>query len=288
MTHRLKGRSGGRTVTKQNTKNAEYTSLIDMLTITIITAAAVYFLLFSVPRIIYAYTGNDEGTDYEQTYRAEKLLNGYRDVSLDFFGEYEEDPELLVDILPYPEYNSDSNYYMYSGVYSQGSLAAGRAWRHAFDLARSGAIHGASTGYQCTFFAQMWFYDIYGFNSSGNGGSGDGKNFAYKVYQTHTYRDEEGKLRHWFELGKEPKTMGIISVSGIANESGHVICVDEVDYVNNTITISDGNYRNNGEARIRVTMTLDQFYRTNPGRYTFVNPTLELLETMKNDESSEN
>ena len=75
--------------------------------------------------------------------------------------------------------------------------------------------------------------------------------------------------------------MGIISISGIANENGHVICVDEVDYANDMITFSDGNYMNKGEVRIRVTMSLSEFYRTNPGRYTFVNPTLELLETLK-------
>ena len=285
MTRRKNRSNGIRPVTKKNTENSGHTALIDILTITIITAAAAYFLLFSLPHIIYAYTGSDGQIDYEQTYHAEKLLKGYRDTSLDFFGEYEEEPELIENILPYPIYHSVSNYYMYSGVYSAGSLPARKAWAHAYDLARKRLIHGASTGYQCTFFAQMWFYDIYGFNSSGNGGSGDGRNFAYKVYQTHTYRDEEGNLCHWFELGSEPKTMGIISISGISNESGHVICVDEVDYVNNTITFSDGNYRNKGEARIRVTMTLDQFYRTNPGRYTFVNPTLELLETLKENET---
>ena len=287
MTRRKNRSNGAKPVTKKNTKNAEHSSLIDILTITLITAAAVYFLLFSLPHIIYAYTVSDDQIDYDRTYHAEKLLKGYRNVSLDFFGEYEEEPELIENILPYPIYHSASNYYMYSGVYSVGSLPARKAWAHAYDLFRQRKIHGASTGYQCTFFAQMWFYDIYGFNSSGNGGSGDGKNFAYKVYQTHTYRDEDGKLCHWFELDSEPKTMGIISISGISNESGHVICVDEVDYVNNTITFSDGNYRNKGEARIRVTMTLEQFYRANPGRYTFVNPTLELLETLKENESAE-
>ena len=287
MTYRKNRRSSLKTAVKQNTKQTEYTALIDILTIAIITVAAVYFLLFSVPRIIYAYTSSEDRIDFEQTYHAEKLLNSYKATCLDFFGEYEEDPELIENILPYPVYHSANNYYMYSGIYSLGSLPARKAWAHAYDLYRQRLIHGASTGYQCTFFAQMWFYDIYGFNSSGNGGSGDGKNFAYKVYQTHTYRDEDGKLCHWFELGSEPKTMGIISISGISNESGHVICVDEVDYVNNTITFSDGNYRNKGEVRIRVTMTLDQFYRTNPGRYTFVNPTLELLETLKESESAE-
>lgn len=287
MKFRKNEKNGVKTAVRQNTKNTEYIPLIDILTIAIITAAAVYFLLFSLPHIIYAYTVNDDQIGFEEIYHADKLLKGYTDVSLDFFGEYEEEPELIENILPYPVYHSASNYYMYSGVYSVGSLPARKAWAHAYDLSRKRLIHGASRGYQCTFFAQMWFYDIYGFNSSGNGGSGDGKNFAYKVYQTHTYRDEEGKLCHWFELDSEPKTMGLISISGISNESGHIICVDEVDYVNNTITFSDGNYRNKGEVRIRVTMTLEQFYRTNPGRYTFVNPTLELLETLKEDESAE-
>ncbi|MBQ6478504.1 MAG: hypothetical protein IJI44_03955 [Erysipelotrichaceae bacterium] len=281
MTRRKNRRNGLKTVIVEKRKQTENPSLTDMLKIAIITTAAVYFLLFSVPRILYAYSGSDARIDFEQTYHAEKLLYGYMDTSLDFFDEYEEEPELIENILPYPIYHSVSNYYMYSGVYSLGSLPARKAWAHAYDLARQGLIHGASTGYQCTFFAQMWFYDIYGFNSSGNGGSGDGKNFAYKVYQTHTYRNEEGKLCHWFELGKEPKTMGIISISGIANENGHVICVDEVDYANDMITFSDGNYMNKGEVRIRVTMSLSEFYRTNPGRYTFVNPTLELLETLK-------
>ena len=213
MTRRLRRCNSIKPVTGKKRKETENPSLTDMLTITILTVAAVYFLLFSVPRIIYAYTANDDRIDFEQSYQAEKLLNGYMDMSLAVFNEYEEDPE-LIEVLPYPIYHSASNYYMYSGTYTLGTIPARKAWAHAYDLFRQRKIHGASTGYQCTFFAQMWFYDIYGFNSSGNGGSGDGKNFAYKVYQTHTYRDEEGKLCHWFELDSEPKTMGIISISG--------------------------------------------------------------------------
>ena len=72
-------------------------------------------------------------------------------------------------------------------------------------------------------------------------------------------------------------TMGIVSIYSSTNPDGHVLCVDEVDYFNNTITVSEGNVSGYGDVRIRQTMSLDTFYYLNPGYKVYVNPTPELI-----------
>lgn len=236
-------------------------------------------VIYSIPVVTSVYADPAAETTPERLYEAEKVFYLYQQHAN---GIVDDEKKMdLIDVLPSPVYHSESNYYLYSGTYAQWQLPARKAWAHARSLYYQGLIHGSSFGTQCTFFAQMWFYDIYGFNSSGNGATGNGKNFASTVYQVNTYYDENGILKHWFEYGKGPQTMGIVSVSYPSNEAGHVICVDEVDYLNGMITISDGNITNNGDVRIRQTMTLSRFYSLYPGHYTFVNPTKELLETMK-------
>lgn len=183
----------------------------------------------------------------------------------------------MEDLTVKPKYISNSNYYLYSGKFSAYSTPANRTWAHAYDLYYNGYIHGSNAGRWCTFFAQMWFYDVFGFNSSGNYATGDGKDFAYTVYQTATYYDEDGNLKHYFELNDHPETMSIVSVY-MSREEGHVLCVDEVDYENGTITISEGNPSGTGDVRIRETMSLDRFYSLNPGYKVYATPTEELLK----------
>ena len=129
----------------------------------------------------------------------------------------------------------------------------------------------------------MWFYDVYGFNSTRNMSSGNGGDVAYRVYVANTYYDEDGNLKHYFRISKEPESMSILSINGMSNPYGHVICIDEFDHENNMITFSDGNCTNRGDMRIRVTMSYDEFRRKNPGIYTFAVPTEELLELVQND-----
>ena len=175
-------------------------------------------------------------------------------------------------------YHSDCNYYMYSGHYSGSSVPGRRTWAHAYDLYYSGKIHGATAGRWCTFFAQMWFYDVFGFNSSGNSAAGNGNTFASVIYSTAVYRDEEGNLKHYFRYTDHPETMSICSIYRSSLPEGHVLCIDEVDYENGTITVSEGNCNGVGDVRIRQTMTLSQFYANNPGYKVYVTPTEELLK----------
>ena len=175
-------------------------------------------------------------------------------------------------------YNTQSTIYENEGYFAAGNSVTYAVYNHAKYLFNNGCIHGTDIGYWCTFFAQMWFYDVYSFNSSGDNPSGDGFEFATTVYQTHTYYDKEGNLCHYFSLDDKPKAMGLVSTKYTYNESGHVLCVDEVDYTNNTITISDGNYDGEGGIRMHVTMSLEQFYSEMGYQTVFVNPTLELIE----------
>ena len=255
-----------RSLKEKDSLNLEYIYIKGILVI-----YAVLILPFVLPSLVLAEENQELAGNIVD---AEVYMNVYRSISLRMIEE-EEYPEFEV---VEPDYNTDCNYYLYSGYYSFYEKPAQKVWRHALDLYRKGLIHGANPNYQCTFFAQMWFYDIYGFNSTGNRASGNGKDLAYRIYQTNVYYDEEGNLQHYFELSSKPKSLSILSISGISESSGHVICIDEVDYENNTITFSDGNVTNSGDVRIRITMDIDEFYRENPGRYVFATPTLELLQ----------
>ena len=62
---------------------------------------------------------------------------------------------------------------------------------------------------------------------------------------------------------------------------GNLSRKDEVDYLNDTITISEGNAYGSGDVRIRHTMSLSQFYALNPGYRVYVNPTPELINMIK-------
>ena len=232
--------------------------------------------IFVLPYVVLAE--DNENVDIDNIVEAEKYLNNYRNLNLNDNSNQEE----FVIEEDTIEYNTDCNYYMFSGYYSYGERITQRVWNHSLDLYRQGLIHGAFP-YQCTSFAQMWFYDVYGFNSTGYGPSGNGGDMVYKIYGTHTYYDEEGNLKHYFELSSEPKSMSILSISGMSHPSGHVICIDEVDDKNGTITFSDGNVTNNSDIRIRVTLTMDEFRRQNPGYYVFATPTDELLQLIRDN-----
>ena len=229
-------------------KRFEHKALTYILTVNILFLMIVGIAFFSVPKMIHAYAvSKNNKTDFAMD-RAEKTMINYRNVSLTPFEEEERTLEDHFNIFPAPSYPEEI------------SSTAGR-W--------------------CTFFAQMWFYDQFGFNSSGNTPTGSGAQFASTVYQTAVYYDEEGVLQHYFEYGDKPMTMGIVSVSNSYNPEGHVLCVDEVDYLNDTITISEGNAYGSGDVRIRHTMSLSQFYALNPGYRVYVNPTPELINMIK-------
>lgn len=250
----------------------ELTHIIFAVIICIIT----YFSVFTKPSYIYASTIKPVSNGLEQN-EAEYILTQYSDNLLHAFEQNQPDKEEILQNQKI-QYNSDVNWYLYQGYYTVNSLPASKAWSHALNLYNSGLIHGSTTSYQCTLFAQMWFYDVYGFNSSGYGPTGNGDTFALKVYETAVYYDENGELHHLFKLDDHPESMGIVSIS---SSSPHVLCVDEVNYQNSTITISDGNVNGSGDVRIRVTYSLSEFYAVNPGSYIFANPTQVLLEMLR-------
>ena len=270
-------------------RNSERKALTYILTVNIVVAAVIMIANFSLPRIIEAYSvSHSNKTEYEAD-TAEYVLNSYRNTSLAMIEETQM-PETIEDFFnffPQPEYPEDVDFYELEGWFSAGSSVTRAAWKHAYDLYYSGKIHGASLGHWCTLFAQMWFYDMFGFNSSGNSFSGDGVQFANVVYDNAVWYDEDGVLHHYFEYGDKPMTMGIISIKIPHLAEGHVICVDNVDYFKKTITISEGNATGNGDIRIRTTMSFDRFYALYPGQKTYINPTPELIALRSESKSEE-
>ena len=260
-------------------KNSQRKALSYILAINILLLTIIVIALFSLPEIIEAYAiAQNNRSDYAVE-KADQLLRSYHDITMKVFEEDEwlNSIEAHFAIFPEPSYPEDVEFYENTGWFSPGSNTAYRAWRHAYDLYYAGKIHGATAGRWCTFFAQMWFYDMFGFNSSGYSPTGSGASFASTVYNTAVYYDEEGNLRHYFQYDDKPMTMGIVSIYTSYNPDGHVLCVDEVDYFNNTITISEGNANGYGDVRIRQTMSLDTFYYLNPGYKVYISPTPELI-----------
>ena len=262
----------------------ERKALTNILTLNLLLITITCTIVFSVPRIVNAYTNVRNNSSDFAVEKAVQVMANYRDVSLSPFEEEEVALEDHFNIFPEPSYPENVRFwYDYSGWYSPGTYAAYAAWSHAYDLYYAGKIHGATAGRWCTFFAQMWFYDQFGFNSSGISPTGSGSSFASTVYNTALYYDEEGNLCHYFEYGDRPMTMGIVSIYNSYNPDGHVLCVDEVDYFNNTITISEGNAYGCGDVRIRHTMSLSEFYYLNPGYRVYVNPTPALIAMIKGE-----
>ena len=262
-------------------KRADRKALTYIVSASIIVITIVAIAFVSLPKIISANSVNETFNTYEVEMAVRKL-NGYRDTTVSLLEDNEEKPGFF-DIFPSPEYKTGTYLYEYSGWFSSGSGVTYAAWAHAYDLYNRGLIHGSTAGRWCTFFAQMWFYDVYGFNSSGNSATGDGAQFASSVYANSAYYDEDGNLCHYFEYGNRPMTMGIVSITNVYNGSGHVLCIDEVDYINNTITVSEGNVSGYGDCRIRQTMSLDTFYYLHPGHKIYVNPTPELINMISKD-----
>ncbi|MBQ1566584.1 MAG: hypothetical protein IIZ80_01685 [Erysipelotrichaceae bacterium] len=250
--------------------------LINILIVNVVLVSLAYIAFFHM-RIVYARNLKASSFNAYEIKIADELLESYTDTSL-----YKDPDEVEFiskeDMIVKTVYHSDCNYYMYSGHYSGSSVPGYRTWAHAYDLYRSGKIHGATAGRWCTFFAQMWFYDVFGFNSSGNGAAGNGNTFASTIYATAVYRDEEGNLKHYFRYTDHPETMSIVSIYSSTLPEGHVLCIDEVDYENGTITVSEGNANGVGDIRIRQTMSLSQFYANNRGYKVYVTPTEELLK----------
>ena len=130
-------------------------------------------------------------------------------------------------------------------------------WNKIGQLRRNGTLSTNATRYNCTEFANYWFYCVYG---EGHVLTGDGHSMV-----TNLLNSDYGKEH--FYLGSSPAPGGIYSIGSSSSKYGHVGCVDAVDYENKTITISEGNYGGgasgtiNTGIRIRKQMTFDEFYQ---------------------------
>lgn len=247
--------------------------LKNILVLDVVLVAIAYFAFFSM-KTVYARSIYVTLNGYDYLVADEKL-NSYTATPLNKQLSEQELPD-KEDFTIRTEYHTECNYYMYSGLFAANSTPARRTWAHAYELYNEGKIYGATAGRWCTFFAQMWFYDVFGFNSS-DGAAGNGNTFAMTVYNSAVYYDEEGNLKHYFRISDHPETMSIVSIYSDIEE-GHVVCIDEVDYDNNTITISEGNANGEGSVRIRQTMSLNEFYASNQGYKVYIAPTEELLK----------
>ena len=163
-------------------KRFEHKALTYILTVNILFMMIVGIAFFSVPKMIHAYAvSKNNKTDFAMD-RAEKTMINYRNVSLTPFEEEERTLEDHFNIFPAPSYPEEiSFWHEYSGWYGPVSYAEYAAWGDDYDMYNAGKIHGATAGRWCTFFAQMWFYDQFGFNSSGNTPTGSGAQFASTV-----------------------------------------------------------------------------------------------------------
>jgi len=130
-------------------------------------------------------------------------------------------------------------------------------WNKIGQLRKQGTLSTNAARYNCTEFANYWFYCVYG---EGHVLKGDGNAMVTNLLNS-SYGQEH------FYLGSSPAPGGIYSIGSSYTQKGHVGCVDAVDYENQTITISEGNYGGgangtiNTGIRIRVTMTFDEFYQ---------------------------
>lgn len=215
-------------------------------------------------------------------YNSNQEINSFNDV-LDFDFTAPITATGKTGTLEYPSRALDYNSIV--GDYSRDSSVGRYVWNHAYDLRNAGLLGGSSDDYQCTFFAQMWFYDVYGWNSSGPSlsSSGNGNEFTQIVYDAWTYEDENGETQHYFEFADAPCAGGLISIdyfltSGDAGAYGHIICCDEVNYEEGYIVVSEGNYNGDGAVAIRHKYTLDDFYAKHNGYMSFLAPTGKALE----------
>lgn len=173
------------------------------------------------------------------------------------------------------EYTGELDWPSLTGKHQRGSTKAEIIWGKALNYHKAGKIGGSTTNPNagCTYFAQLWFYEVYGMNSSGPGlgPSGNGDQFAEVVLEN--YPDK-------FEKGREPAPGGLLSIkytSGKWSGYGHIVCIDEVEYTNAAhtegwVTFSDGNYDGAGGVRIRERMSLKDFKNNWNGQYKYVNP----------------
>ena len=168
-----------------------------------------------------------------------------------------------------PGYSGDIGFTGYDEKSSSG------IWSSIQTRRNNGEIGSGTEMWNCTAFAEGWFFEIYGVDAL----SGNGCNMVENLLKT-----DFGKEN--FYRGSSPAPGGIFSI-GSAYGANHVGCVDAVDYENKTITFSDGN--TNGAAdststiRIKKTMTFEEFQAhikasrmattgSSSGWITFANP----------------
>ena len=128
-------------------------------------------------------------------------------------------------------------------------------WKEINALRRTGVIGYGTAAWNCTAFAQAWFYKIYGVNAL----YGNGRDMVNNLLNPNNALVGDWGATHFYR-GSSPAPGGIFSIGGVGN---HVGCIDSVDFKNKTITFSDGN--TNGAANasstisIKRTLSFDSF-----------------------------
>ena len=136
-------------------------------------------------------------------------------------------------------------------------LTSYQIWSHINALRKEGVIGYRTSMWNCTAFAQSWFYELYGVNAL----YGNGRDMVNNLLSENNELVGDWGAKHFYR-GSSPAPGGIFSIGSPAG-ANHVGCVDSVDYENKTITFSDGN--TNGAANststisIRRTKTFDEF-----------------------------
>ena len=140
-------------------------------------------------------------------------------------------------------------------VYDDSNSAS--IWRHIQGLRKKGVIGYGTAMWNCTAFAQSWFYELYGVNAL----YGNGRDMVGNLLDSNNALVGDWGSKNFYR-GSSPAPGGIFSIGSPAG-GNHVGCVDSVDFENRTITFSDGN--TNGKANssasisIKRTLTFDQF-----------------------------
>ena len=125
----------------------------------------------------------------------------------------------------------------YSGILGYDGLdgmGMNAIWGIINKLRATGVIGNDTAAFNCTAFAEYWFYENYGYDGLG----GDGKNMVRNLLALSNNPNSKAYGK-WYQ-GSEPAPGGIISMGNLT-DANHVLVVDAYDKERGIVTISEGN-----------------------------------------------